>query len=98
MGEVSLTTDAWQASNLDGYLAVTDHWIEERNGKWTLEHVLLGFTQLNTAHNSKCLGQALYKICNQLGIVHKVCFSIFFVYPTLFYEIGWSYHMRQCFK
>jgi hypothetical protein len=95
-----LTTDAWQASNSDGYLAVTGHWVEERNGKWTLEHALLGFTQLNTSHNGKRLGQALYKICNRLGIVHKVLFFsfFFFAYPSLIYEIGWPYHMGQRLK
>ena len=74
-GEINLTCDAWQASNTDGYFAVTGHWIEERApGKWTLEHALLGFTLMNTAHNGVRLGQALYKICDRLKIVHKVCF------------------------
>ena len=53
-GQISLTCDAWQASNTDGYFAVTGHWIEERSpGKWTLEHALLGFMQMNTAHNGQ---------------------------------------------
>ena len=46
---------------------------EKVKGKWTFEHALLGFTCMNTSHNGVCLGQALFKICNQLGIVHKVC-------------------------
>lgn len=72
-GQVSLTCDAWQASNTDGYFAVTGHWIEESvAGEWTEEHALLGFTQLNTAHNGTRLGQALYKVCNRLDIVPKV--------------------------
>lgn len=72
-GEVSLTCDAWQASNIDGYFAVTGHWIEEvRQGEWTEEEGLLGFSRMNTAHNGARLGQALYKICHRLGIVHKV--------------------------
>ena len=78
-GEISLTTDCWQASNSDVYLAVTGHWVEERvESRWTLEHALLGFTRMNTAHNGVRLGQALFKICNRLGIVHKVImFEIF---------------------
>jgi hypothetical protein len=72
-GRISLTCDAWQASNTDGYFAVTGHWIEELSpGKWTLEHALFGFTRMNTAHNGRRLGQALYKIVNRLGIVRKV--------------------------
>lgn len=58
-----------------GYFAVTGHWIEEKpSGEWKLEHALLGFTLMNTAHNGVRLGQALYKICDRLKIVHKVCF------------------------
>ena len=33
---------------------------------------LLGFTQLNNAHNGTRLGQALFKIVSQLHITHKV--------------------------
>ena len=72
-GEVSLTCDAWQAANVDGYFAVTGHWIEESSvGEWTEEHALLGFIQLNTAHNGTRLGQALYKVCSCLDIIRKV--------------------------
>ena len=72
-GEISLTCDAWQASNTDGYFAVTGHWVKERAlGKWKLEHALFGFMLMNTVHNGVRLGQALYKICDCLKIVHKV--------------------------
>jgi hypothetical protein len=40
-GEIGLTRDVWQASNVDGYFDVTGHWIEERApGRWKLEHAL----------------------------------------------------------
>jgi hypothetical protein len=72
-GSISLTCDAWQAPNTDGYFAVTSHWIEESSpGMWMLEHALFGFMWMNTAHNGKRLGQALFKITNHLGVVHKV--------------------------
>ena len=72
-GEISLTCDAWQASNIDGYFAVTGHWIEEkREGEWTEEEALFGFTHMNMAHNGARLGQSLYKTCQHLEIVHKV--------------------------
>jgi hypothetical protein len=34
--------------------------------------VLLGFAQMNCAHNRSHLGQVLYKICNRLQVIHKV--------------------------
>ena len=40
------------------------HWIEERTpGAWSMEQALLGFVQMNMAHNGTCLGQALFKVC-----------------------------------
>jgi hypothetical protein len=35
---------------------------------WELKNALLGFTQLNNAHNGKQLGQALHKIIEQVGV------------------------------
>ncbi|KAF8808693.1 hypothetical protein BYT27DRAFT_7096211, partial [Phlegmacium glaucopus] len=66
---VSLTCDAWQASNADGYFTVTSHWIEEPTpAKWELK----SFTRLNNAHNGEWLGQALFKIIERVGIENKV--------------------------
>jgi hypothetical protein len=92
MGKISLTCDAWQASNTDGYFAVTGHWIEEQSsGQWKLEHAILGFTRMNTVHNGKRLGQALFKICLHLEIVHKVCeltFPVVFLPTPCHSQIG----------
>lgn len=71
-GKISLTCDAWQASNIDAYFAVTGSWIEEVNGRWELQTTLLGFIQLNNAHNGVRLGQALFKVVSRMGISHKV--------------------------
>ena len=76
-GKVSLTCNAWQASNTDAYFAVTSHWIgEQAPGEWTVEKALLGFVQMDMAHNGVQLGQALYTVCNRLQIVHKVSTDI----------------------
>ena len=72
-GKVSLMCDAWQASNTDGFFVVTAHWIKEPTaGKWELKSALIGFTQLNNAHNGERLGQALFKIIRQVRIECKV--------------------------
>ena len=72
-GQVSLTCDAWQASNTDGYFAVTGHWIEESTPtQWQLKTGLLGFTQVNNAHNGVRLGQILFKVIQRVGIENKV--------------------------
>ena len=68
-----MTCDAWQASNTDAYFAVTGSWIQEGlPGIWEMKTVLLGFAQMNSAHNGSQLGQALYQVVERLGIMHKV--------------------------
>lgn len=72
-GDINLTCDAWQASNVDGYFATTAHWIETvEGGQWELRSALIGFVRLNNAHNGKRLGQALFKIVDRLGIAGRV--------------------------
>jgi hypothetical protein len=52
---------------------VTVHWIKEPTpAKWELKSALIGFTWLNNAHNSKQLGQALFKIIEHVGLEHKI--------------------------
>ncbi|KAF5365840.1 hypothetical protein D9757_012805 [Collybiopsis confluens] len=71
-GLVSSTCDAWTASNGDAYFAVTGHWIEESSpGVWVQQSALLGFTQMNSAHDGVRLGHALFNIFSRVGIVHK---------------------------
>ena len=70
--EVTLICNGWQASNTDGYFAVTGHWIEEPHPRiWELHSALFGFVQLNNAHNGKRLCGALFKIIDRLWIAHK---------------------------
>ncbi|KIK33276.1 hypothetical protein CY34DRAFT_99879, partial [Suillus luteus UH-Slu-Lm8-n1] len=72
-GNVNATCDAWQAGNVDGFFAVTGHWIEEKAPmQWEIQSSLLGFTKVNNAHNGKRLAGALFKILDRVGITHKV--------------------------
>jgi hypothetical protein len=57
---------------------VTGHWIEETTpAQWEHKTALLGFTRVNNAHSGERLGQALFKICGRVGILHKVQQSSF---------------------
>jgi hypothetical protein len=47
---------------------------------WELKTGLIGFTQLNNAHNGKRLGQALFLIVRRVGIEHKVSTASFAKY------------------
>jgi hypothetical protein len=54
---------------------VTGHWIEETSpGVWDYNSALMGFLQMNTAHDGVRLGRALFKIVRRLGFSHKVLY------------------------
>ena len=68
-----MTCDAWQASNHDAYLAVTGHWVVKHSPTdWEHKSAVIGFTQMNTAHDGVRLGRALFQIVRYLGFTHKV--------------------------
>lgn len=41
-------------------------------GHWEQQSALLGFVRMNSAHNGHRLGTALFKVCDRLGIAHKI--------------------------
>jgi hypothetical protein len=44
--------DTWQASNTDGYFAVTGHWIEETTPvQWEHKTTVLGFTNVTSGQS-----------------------------------------------
>jgi hypothetical protein len=93
-GEVSNACDAWQASNIDRYFAISGHWIEELSpGIWELESALFSFTVLNNSHNGQCLGQVLFKIVDRLDISHKVGFNSVESPHVLISCLDWTYYL-----
>ncbi|OJA16868.1 hypothetical protein AZE42_13376, partial [Rhizopogon vesiculosus] len=74
--QMSKLKECLNASNVDGYFTVTGHWIKEMaTTAWELQCAVLGFTQLNNAHNGQQLGQALFKIVDHVDIAHKVGYT-----------------------
>jgi hypothetical protein len=92
-----LQCDAWQASNTDGYFAVTGHWIEEStSSKWELKSTLLSFTWVSNAHNGEMLDQVLFKVFKWVRIEHKVCrLLIYHIFRSSVYVYltDWSHHL-----
>lgn len=108
-GKISLTCDAWQASNTDGYFAVTAHWTSATTPtNWGLSSALIGFTRVNNAHVGIRLGQALFKIVKRVGIENKVrhyaltrtivlTSSLFTSHSSHSHcHEDWPRHLRQC--
>ncbi|XP_073670667.1 E3 SUMO-protein ligase ZBED1-like [Paramisgurnus dabryanus] len=65
---VSVTADMWTSMNMDAYLAVTCHFINEG----TLNTVLLGVQEFPQAHTAANLAAVKASIMEEWGITHKV--------------------------
>lgn len=90
--EINFTCDAWQASNVDGYFAVTGHWIEEVNGSWLLQNAILGFVQLQNTHNAQRLGGTLYWVFERVGILQRVNrYTLSITHCILITNLGWTW-------
>ena len=54
---------------MDSYFVATGYWIvEPHTGIWEAQSAVLGFIQLNNAHNRKRLGGALFSVVKHLEI------------------------------
>lgn len=66
---VSLTTDMWTSINMDAYMAVTCHFVDEHA---TLNSVLLGVQAFPESHTAENLASAKASLMNEWGITNKV--------------------------
>lgn len=67
-----MTSDMWSAKSLDPYMAVTAHYVTEKNGRLELRSRLIGFRRVNGVHDGDNLGDIFYGIIKEWGILHKV--------------------------
>ncbi|KAL2087596.1 hypothetical protein ACEWY4_016424 [Coilia grayii] len=66
---VSLTADMWTSINMDAYLAVTCHFLNDSN---ELKTIVLGVQHFPQAHTAAHLAAAKAAIMEEWGIRHKV--------------------------
>jgi hypothetical protein len=58
-GHVSLTMDAWTATNHIPYLGVTGHWIDQ---SWKLQNKVLAFRRLRGSHTGENLAAVVHNV------------------------------------
>ena len=80
-GKVSITTDGWSADTTKmGFLGMTGHWIDVKDGKWKLRVEVIGFRGLSGAHSGANLGRYAVGLLDHVGIMDKnqskVCTSL----------------------
>jgi hypothetical protein len=59
-----------------GFLGVTAHWIEGKEGKWKMRASVVGFRALSGAHDGKNLGRYLVGVLDRVGILSKTASKV----------------------
>lgn len=54
-----------------GFLGVTAHWIEVKDGKWKMRAAVIGFKALSGAHTGENLGRYTVGLLERVGIMEK---------------------------
>lgn len=74
LGRISLTSDMWSDLNRRSFMAVTAHWMAKGSpDQLVLCSALITFREVDGCHTGDNLGQILFDIIQDIGIVHKVC-------------------------
>jgi hypothetical protein len=69
---VSITADGWTADTTKmGFLGMTAHWIEVKEGKWKLRAEVIGFKGISGAHSGENLGRYAVGLLDRVGIMEK---------------------------
>lgn len=65
-----MTADGWSVGTTKaGFLGVTGHWIDVKDGKWALRSEVIGFRSISGEHSGANLGRYFLGICERVGIV-----------------------------
>jgi hypothetical protein len=54
-----------------GFLGMTAHWIEVKEGKWKLRAEVIGFKGISGAHSGENLGRYAVGLLDRVGIMEK---------------------------
>jgi hypothetical protein len=52
-----------------GFLGMTAHWIEVKEGKWKMRAAVIGFKALSGAHSGENLGRYVVGLLDRVGIL-----------------------------
>ena len=67
-----ITADGWSADTTKmGFLGMTTHWIEVKEGKWKLWAEVIGFKGISGAHSGENLGRYTVGLLDRVGIMDK---------------------------
>jgi hypothetical protein len=68
-GKVSTTSDGWTAEAMKkGFLGVTAHWIQVKDGIWEMRSELVGYKPVVGDHSGENLARYFMGVCDRVGI------------------------------
>jgi hypothetical protein len=77
LGRISLTTDMWSNPNLDGFKAVTAHFMERNSDGEIVEAAcMIAFRFVEGDHTGEHLGHIFFEILKENGILFKVSYIV----------------------
>jgi len=67
-----MTADGWTANNTKAsFLRMTAHWIDVKDGKWTMRSEVIGFQAISGEHSGWNLGCYFIGLCDHVGICNN---------------------------
>ena len=64
--------DGWLADTTKmGFLGMTAHWIQVKEGKWKMRAAVIGFKALSDAHSGDNLSRYTVGLLERVGIMDK---------------------------
>ncbi len=71
-GKISVTADEWTNEvTKTGYIGMTVHWIDVRDGKWELRGEAVGLRAILGDHGGDNLGRYIIGLCDRVRICSK---------------------------
>ena len=71
-GSVLITSDTWTIDTTKAaFLGVTAHWIEIREGRWSVRAEVVGFQSISGDHSRENLGRYVMGVFDWVGIMCK---------------------------
>jgi hypothetical protein len=78
VGKISYTTDIWSSENRTPYMAVTGHWMAEKNGHLELKSALIAFQRVWGKHTAANLARIMLGVLDRAGTTTNVSYSFYY--------------------
>ena len=87
VGKISYMMDIWSSENRTPYMAVTAHWMANKNGHLKLKCALIAFQRVWGKHTTKNLARILLGVLDHAGTTTDVSSLFIILFSQLSYSI-----------